>query len=144
MMFWDSSALVPLLIQDTHTTEAARLLGGDSEMTVWCATPIECEGAFARSLRRGGLDAELVSKAEARLQSLQRIWQEIDLGEAVRQTARRLIRIHDLRAADSQQLAAALTACDQQASTLPFACFDRRLRQAARAEGFRVFPEELK
>ena len=143
MMFWDSSGLVPLMLTDAHSTRAEQLLQRDPQITVWWAAPIECEGALARTLRMGGTDLVSIDQAQARLNHLTQLWLEVGPDEQVRRTARRLIRIHDLRAADSQQLAAALVACNQHAATLPFVCFDRRLRAAARAEGFMIYPEEL-
>jgi hypothetical protein len=50
------------------------------------------------------------------------------------------LALHDLRAADALQLAAALIACDEQPALLPFVTLDRRLADAARREGFRVLP----
>lgn len=143
MMFWDSSGLVPLLLTDTHSARAEQLLQRDPNITVWWASPIECEGALARTLRMSGTDLASIDQAQARLNHLTQLWLEIGPVEDVRRTARRLIRIHELRAADSQQLAAALVACNQQAAALPFVCFDRRLRVAAKAEGFMIYPEEL-
>jgi len=143
MMFWDSSGLVSLLLADAHSARAEQLLQQDPQITVWWASTIECEGALARTLRLGGTDLPVIDQAQARLNYLAQLWLEVGPKEEVRHTARRLIRIHDLRAADSEQLAAALVACNQQAATLPFVCFDRRLRAAARAEGFMIYPEEL-
>jgi len=46
-----------------------------------------------------------------------------------------LLRIHPLRAADSLQLAAALTVAEQEPSSLSFVCLDQRLAEAAIREG---------
>ena len=48
--------------------------------------------------------------------------------------------IHRLRAMDALQLAAALVACGNDPTTLPFVTLDRDLITAARAEGFTVLP----
>ncbi len=143
MMFWDSSGIVPLLLSDAHSKRSDELLRQDAQLTVWWASTIECEGAFARTLRMGGTNEQGIARAQERLYHLSHVWQEIPPDERIRQTARRMIRIHDLRAADSQQLAAALHACDLQTDRLPFVCFDKRLRLAAKAEGFRVLPEAM-
>lgn len=50
----------------------------------------------------------------------------------------RLLRVHPLRAADSQQLGAALIATMENPSTLPFLTDDEPLREAAQKEGFTV------
>jgi predicted nucleic acid-binding protein len=54
----------------------------------------------------------------------------------VRRTAQRLLRVHELRAADALQLAAASTAAED----LPFVTLDDRLALAAAREGFVVEP----
>ena len=56
----------------------------------------------------------------------------------MRDDARRLVRVHDLRAADAFQLAAARVAADGQPGTLPLVTLDERLALAASREGFRV------
>ena len=46
-----------------------------------------------------------------------------------------------MRAGDSLQLAAAIAARAQGGASLEFVCFDARLAEAARAEGFVVLDE---
>jgi hypothetical protein len=58
--------------------------------------------------------------------------------EAVRRTARRLLRVHDLRADDALQLAAAVVAAEGDPSSLEIVSLDDRLTEAARREGFIV------
>jgi uncharacterized protein len=63
-------------------------------------------------------------------------WDEVQPSESVRETARRLLRVHDLRAADAVQLAAALAAAEGRPGTLTVVCLDERLGIAAEREGF--------
>lgn len=58
--------------------------------------------------------------------------------ETKKETAKRLLRVHNLRAADSLQLAAAIVASEHQPSSLDFVCFDERLTAVAQREGFNV------
>jgi len=58
----------------------------------------------------------------------------------VREAARRLLRVHDLRAADALQLAAAVVASENRPSTMQIVCLDARLAGAALREGFRILP----
>ncbi|HEX2164386.1 MAG TPA: PIN domain-containing protein, partial [Thermoanaerobaculia bacterium] len=67
---------------------------------------------------------------------------EIAPGEEVRRQASRLLRVHDLRAADSLQLAAALVWCSDRPEGQAFVSLDRRLRDAAELEGFTVLPAD--
>jgi hypothetical protein len=52
----------------------------------------------------------------------------------------RLLRVHPLRAADALQLAAVMIATEENVRRVPFMCFDDRLADAARLEGFEVNP----
>jgi predicted nucleic acid-binding protein len=72
------------------------------------------------------------------LEVLRRGWQEINPSDELRQLAIQLLDTHALRAADSLQLAAALTWCDERPTRRPFLCADHRLSEAARSEGFSV------
>jgi len=60
--------------------------------------------------------------------------------ERVKASARRLLRLHPLRAADALQLGAALAWADGAPEGLIVHTFDRRLAAAAEREGFRVIP----
>lgn len=96
--------------------------------------------ALWRRRRTGALEAPGAIAAEEGLGHLERAWTCVDDLAHIDRRARRLLGLHDLRAADALQLAAALVACDEQPSLLPFVTLDRRLAEAARREGFRVLP----
>jgi predicted nucleic acid-binding protein len=136
--FWDSSALVPLLIQEPTTAQGRHWMAADGELIVWWATELECLSAIHRSERDNRLTPTGVASAMQSLAELRQSWQEIEPTESVRQQARRLLRVHPLRAADAMQLAAAFIAANQQPATLGFVCLDDRLADAARREGFPV------
>jgi hypothetical protein len=69
--------------------------------------------------------------AMARLNMLNQGWREILPTDEVRSLATRLLDVHDLRAADSVQLAAALIWWQQRPVKRPFVCEDLRLSKAA-------------
>lgn len=136
MRHWDSSAIVPLLIEEPTTLALQRLLAKDPRMGVWWATPVECVSAIARRERSGLIEAADRIEALARLAALVPAWALIEPTAEVRETAIRLIQSHDLRAADALQLAAALVASEGRPSSLPFVSLDARLNEAALREGF--------
>ena len=96
--------------------------------------------AVARADRLGRLSAPGAVEGFRRLVALRKGWHEIEPGEEVREAAKRLLRVHDLRAADSLHLAAAFVAAESRPASLEFACLDERLRLAAGREGFAVVP----
>lgn len=138
MRFWDASALVPMLIEEPVTGAIRSAMEADRELTVWWATPVECASAVARRLRECAVDPPDADEALRRLDDLAAHWQEVAPTDAVRRAARRLLRIHQLRAADALQLAAALIAAGDEPGSLPLVSLDERLIAAARLEGFAV------
>lgn len=140
MKFWDSSAVVTLLVQDPRTHELLAILAGDRMMVAWWGTPVECTAAVARREREGALSVADATAALARLRSIASAWQEILPEATVRSVAERLLRVHPLRSADSLQLAAAIVAADHEPTTLEFVSLDQRLNEAASREGFTVLP----
>ena len=142
MRFWDSSALVPLLVAEATSRALEDLFQDEESVAVWWATEVECASALARLERMERLTAEETSTAFEQLTELAQIWHVIDPVESVRTTAKRLLRMHQLRAADAQQLAAALLAAEGRPESLEIVCLDERLSMAANREGFRVL--ELK
>ena len=138
MKFWDSSAVVPLLFDEPKSGPMLELVESDGELIVWWATAVECASAIARREREGELDADDSTVALGRLNALERGWTEIIPSEGIRRLARRLLRVHALRTADSLQLAAALLAADHDPTTLSLVSLEHRLVTAARKEGFEV------
>jgi predicted nucleic acid-binding protein len=89
----------------------------DAQILVWWGTPVEVVSALARREREGHLTADDVTEALRMLRRLIDSWHEIVPSDPVRRTAERLLRFHSLRAADSLQLAAAVTAADDPSTT---------------------------
>jgi uncharacterized protein len=138
LKFWDSSAVVPLMVGEATTDAMRAIADEDPSMLVWWATPVECVSALARLERDGDLTGAAVAVAIERLDTLAEGWNEVQPVEAVRRAARRLLRVHPLRAADALQLAAAVVAAEGNAASLELVTLDDRLVEAARREGFVV------
>jgi predicted nucleic acid-binding protein len=141
MMFWDSSALIPLFVEEPHSKNLLRLAKKDREMIVWWGSSLECRSAFARLRRESKITSVQEDRIIEQLTSLSGAWSEILPSESVRQTAARLLRLHPLKTADSLQLAAALVWSGDQMRKGGFVCLDQRLGEAARKEGLVVVPE---
>ncbi|MGQ0463959.1 MAG: type II toxin-antitoxin system VapC family toxin [Sporichthyaceae bacterium] len=140
MRFWDSSAVLPLLVAEADTATVQDLLRADPIGLVWWGTTTECTSALARLEREGSLTGADLHTALGRLDDQLAEWHEIQPVDSVRRTARRLLRTHPLRAADALQLAAAIAAAEGRPDSLEFVCLDQRLREAAQREGFPVLP----
>lgn len=138
MRFWDTSAIVPLLVPGPRTAPLEEALRADPAVAIWWAAPIECVSALTRLSREGRLDDRAIALALDRLDAARPGWTEVPPVERVREQAIRMLRVHALRAADALQLAAAMVIANQSPATLPFVTCDGRLGDAARREGFPV------
>lgn len=138
MKFWDTSALFVLLTVQEGSSSAAGVFSSDPEVAIWWGTPVELASAAARLQRMGEVDSAGYARILSKIGPLAQRTEEVQPSENVRQTAIRLIRVHDLRAADAFQLAAALVWARHVPTGLEFVCMDARLRAAAEKEGFIV------
>lgn len=138
MRFWDSSAVVPILVREASSERMDRILDEDRAMVVWWGTLVECESALARQRRDRALDARGLHAATTRLRRLAESWIEVPAGPQVREQALRLLRIHALRASDALQLAAALVAAELRPGTLELVTLDGKQAEAAEREGFQL------
>jgi len=139
-MFWDSSAIVPLLVSESRSADLTTLIAEDKEMTMWWATPLECQSALHRRHREAPLEPGVMTTATERLRAVVEHADTVSPTDEVRRRAARLVSVHPLRAADALQLAAALIWCEEQPHGEVFVCLDARLRDAAQREGFDVRP----
>jgi predicted nucleic acid-binding protein len=138
LRFWDSSAIVPLIVVEASTEAVQAIAEDDPVMCVWWATEVECVSALARLERDDAMTDATIITALERLDSLVQAWHEVQPIAALRGAARRLLRVHNLRAADALQLAAAVVAAEGLPASLEIVTLDERLVAAARREGFAV------
>jgi uncharacterized protein len=110
----------------------------DSTVLAWWGARVECESAVSRLEREGSLQRRSATAARGRLDRFAATWHEVQASDLLRDDARRLLRVHDLRAADALQLAAGVAAAEGRPATLDFVCLDLRLGSAAEREGFAV------
>ncbi len=140
MKYWDSSALLPLVVKEAATAQVQALLAQDGDVLTWWGSRVEAHSALARLARDGQLAPAAHQAAIARLESFAASWNEVVPSDAIRDQAARLLRLHPLRTGDALQLAAAVVACEHRPGTLPLVTLDGRLREAAVREGFAVGP----
>lgn len=139
-MFWDSSAVVPLLVVERRSREMLDLLRADNALTLFWATSVECHSALQRRRREAELPPAAITPALRRLEDLVEDADIVEPVNGILQRAERLLAVHPLRAADAMQLAAALLWCEDTPERERFVCLDARLRIAAAAEGFALAP----
>jgi len=136
--FWDSSALIPLVLAERSTTRVKRWLREDPDVIVWALTRVELLSALARRRREEPESAPQLLAARRDLLGAWEQWSEVTAVELVRRYAERVVETHPLRAADALQIAAALVAAEGDPATIEFVSLDRNLAEAAEREGFGV------
>lgn len=140
MNYWDTSALVPLFIDQPHSPTAQEILGNDPETVLGWTTRIEYESALQRWRREAILDETEVATARESFSLLRESAVELQPSEELRTLAIHLLAEHPLRAADALQLASALIWTGEDPSGRGFVSFDDRLSTAAEGEGFSLLP----
>ncbi|HZD47864.1 MAG TPA: type II toxin-antitoxin system VapC family toxin [Silvibacterium sp.] len=135
--FWDTSAFVPLCLQQQNSSRATQLLD-QYAMVVWWAAPVEARSALARDLRNGVITGLEHQEATLVLEQMRWDWTEVRPDDSLRSFAETLPDRFPLRAGDALQLAAAWEWVMQRPAGRPFISGDKRLLDAAEQMGFRA------
>lgn len=138
--YLDTSALVKLVIDERGSDTVAELWMTADDPNVSMLAYAEMRAAIAAAARAGRLSGPRVDAAR---QAAETAWGRVvvvEVGDALARAAGDLADRHGLRAADAIHLASAIRI--READTV-FVSFDRRLREAAAAEGFLVLPETV-
>jgi len=140
MRFWDSSAVIPLLLPEDTSSRMIDLLRRDPGVVLWWASSVECLSGIRRRHREEPIPEDVLDRALERAEALHRDADIVTPSEEVRRIAGRMLAVHALRAGDALQLAAALVWCEDRPDGEELVTLDERLRSAAAREGFSVMP----
>ena len=138
LAFWDSSALVKLLVEEPGSEIAAALWDGSTALVASRLVVPEVSAALAAATRARRIDE---ARARAARTEWRRYFAALDLLDLTGDLAVRgadLAAAHDLSGADAVHLATALALRETE---LVAVTWDRRLAAAAQAEGIVVVPE---
>jgi hypothetical protein len=140
IVYFDSSALVKMLVEEAGSGLAAELWDGcDAAVASRLAYP-EVRAALAAATRNHDLGEQDLEEAEAAWEEYWAASRPVELTQTVERHAGHLARLHALRGADAVHLASALAIGDP---SLIIAVWDRRLHAGAAAAGLRVAPAQL-
>ena len=138
MRFWDSSAVVPLLVEQERSQRVATWVAEDQIMVLWTLTSVEIVSALRRLVREHSVEEAVARVVEVRLNELVHACHVIVDVDPVTSRATRRLRLHPLRAFDARQLGAALQWAEGYPEGRTLHTFDSRLAAAAQREGFVV------
>ena len=131
ILFCDTSALIKLLIDEPGSDQIHQASQASLVIAACRITWAEGMAAMARRQREDPISADAIEQARQRLNQLWTFFSIVEVSQDLVETAGRFADGFALRGYDSVQLAAAYTLQRTAAQPLTFACFDRRLNQAA-------------
>lgn len=135
ILFCDTSALVKLYAAEVDSPAMRALAGSASTLAVCRIAWAESMAAFSRYARENPVDARAVETVKARLRADWPGYAIVEVTQPLVELAGEYADTFALRGYDSVQLAAARTLQQAAGEELHFACFDMRLRKAARVLG---------
>ena len=144
MQFWDSSALLPLVVRQAPFSDSCRrAFRREAPRAVAFLARVECRSAIERVARAGALNAAARRRSLAKVDKLIAAFDIVAFSSEVETRALALLGRHPLRSLDALQLGCAQGLSSQgEPDTLPdLVCCDRRFAEAAAAEGFALVVE---
>jgi len=138
MSFWDSSAVVPLCINEDRSQLARKVWRQLTDRNIWRESSVEIASTFARLEREQILNEASRKKAEKRIRLLEKECNTIPATERQIELARTFPSLYGLKTLDSLQLAAALVWCKEQPKNKDFVSGDAKLLRAAETVGFKI------
>jgi len=134
-VFWDTSALAPLCVPRGVTPRAIGLYKLHDAVVRW-ATPVEVASTLTLLVRMKQLDSSDWTRARKLAKRLADLWSMIQPSDAFRAKSAQLFDCHDLRAADSFQLAAVMGSCEVAPHGRVSVTDGQRLMETACSRGF--------
>lgn len=142
ILFCDTSALVKLYVAE----EGSDLMRSEADAAQALAVSrlawAEAMAALARRVRESPADETAIQQARGRLRGHWGQYLVVEASQAVVEHAGELAETFALRAYDAIQLASARLLSKHGGEPVAFACFDGRLRKAARVLGMTSVPAD--
>ena len=140
ILYCDTSALLKLLIIEPGSDQMQRAASKADAIAVCRITWAETMVGMARRQRESPDDADVLEQARQQLIRSWPLCTIVEVSQQLVESAGRFADAFALRGYDSVQLAAAHQLAQATDQRLTFACFDRRLHQAASVLQLEVLP----
>ena len=140
LLFCDTSALIKLLIDQPDSAQIHQATERAGLIAACRITWAEAMAAMARRQRDDPTSADEIESARERLSMLWPSFIIVEVSQQLVEAAGRFADGFALRGYDSVQLAAAHELHMSSEQPVTFACFDRRLNQAAQLLQLEVLP----
>ncbi|MCY4634756.1 MAG: type II toxin-antitoxin system VapC family toxin [Acidobacteria bacterium] len=143
VLYLDTSALLKRYVTEAESEHVLAKMDEATAITTALITRTEVAAALSKAQRGTRINAEQARRAEEEFLEDWADFGKVPVTEELAERAGQLSWSRELRAYDAVQLAAALRCQPILArydQDTVFACFDKKLRQAARAEGLETWP----
>jgi uncharacterized protein len=140
LLFCDTSALIKLLIDEPDSAQIHQVTEHAGLIAACRITWAEAMAAMARRQRDDPTSADEIENARQRLSMLWSSFTIVEVSQKLVEAAGRFADGFALRGYDSVQLAAAHELHITSKQPVTFACYDRRLNQAAQLLQLEVLP----
>lgn len=140
IVYYDTSALVKLYVAEEGSSEMKVLLSEAEIVATVRVSWVEAHAAMARRARERVADTAGIEQARAALRAQWPDFLVLELTQELCERAAAHAEVFALRAYDSVQLAGAHLLRERTGAEVAFACFDRRLNQAAQLLGLQPSP----
>lgn len=131
--YFDTSALVPLLVDESATVDALRFWSESDRVATARIAVVETAAALAQAARIGRLTKAQHREAKHGAAHMFDRTDLVEIDTALIQVAAHVAELHSLRGYDAVHLAAAMALSD---GFLVFVAGDRALLRAAKSAGF--------
>ncbi len=143
--YWDTSAIVALILKEDASQILMDLYEDHSPIYTWTLSSIEVYSAIHRRSKMAKVTAGELQSWLKRWEIIQACINYIEAIPLVKKISENVLRVHELKAADSLQLAAAIFLRNPSALMHTdkksfFLTTDKQLAKAAFKEGFEVLP----
>ena len=135
ILYCDTSALIKLYLREEQSDLMLAEAKAASVVAVCRITWAEAMAALSRRAREVDVDSKAIEQARLRLQAHWSRFAIVEVNQYLVELAGEHADTFALRGYDSVQLAAACVLQAQAQEVVSFACFDKRLRKAAKLLG---------
>ena len=140
ILFCDTTALMKLLVEEDQSGQMRQVITTVEAIGVCRISWAETMAALARRQREDPISSDDLEQARQHLIQSWKTFTIVEVSQPLVETAGRFADIFALRGYDSVQLAAAHELHLNAEQTVLFACYDRRLNQAAQLLQLEVLP----
>ena len=143
ILYMDTSALLKKYFKEPGSAEVISKWKEADGIVISSVAYAETVASIHRKKREVNSRAERFRRV---LNSFQKDWKSfirVEVNDNLNEVIDRVVGNHPLRGFDAIHLASALITRERLSEDFFFACFDRKLLQAAQMEGLETFPERI-